>query len=710
MSSGELMPQSNFAQTGTLDWVRLGDGMISFSLNALARMANYGIDPITIVLGRGITQQLRLSSGGEKRVEDAIGTLRSYAGFDKFLSFGFGISSIPQLLSTNTEGLALVAISAALSEVYHEDVATKILYEILLYQNPPREFTPSLQSWSKIVKACAGTFAATPFGKRAEHLMSLHRSETSVFPSGDPKIFDDSWRSRSSTKGIAEALINLGKVSRRELESITIIGGGDTGFLAAVAEWLFDMNIVIVDSNGELLYLNSGPEATVQARFVFKDRIDASPSQSIDVEAFQYPSKIFHLKDVSDVLFTNYENDEILVSGRLGWSHCLSSAFGSANFETLRDLRSTFGTALGCAARIFEAVTRAEPEIDFNTRKNWIYYTDAGSGYGFLQNLMYWFPELRFFEKHSQEAAGFNYLDARNRYESSVSILRRNCLCAHCTPTRDEQTLNRNCLVVMMETVLRIALILSNVSVYPGLEPKRIGFVRLYQKQITARSCDDDTRERMEKGLGPIVWVIEPEREDKDLYTVDHRVRLMIDGAMGLFTFLRELRDSSSCAFASGGICAYRKILENFSIHDKSGYSLGRIQVIPGRIEWNGVAYDQIQNWYQIPPDAFRIEDGLFNPEEMDFQEPSLCLEESLDMLSVTYRLLNSKLHILNIAPGYFANYALMAYGFVRYQRQRGCNHGIGTFDKDSAFQVQTLNGKEVHLYRAPNDRSVGAA
>ncbi|KAF2188003.1 hypothetical protein K469DRAFT_628263 [Zopfia rhizophila CBS 207.26] len=709
MSSGGLVPQGNFAQTGTLDWVRLGEGMISFSVKALSRMVNYGVDPFTILLGTQIAQQLPLGPRGERRVGDAISALRSYAGFSNTLLFGFGITSIPQLLGTHTEGLALVAVSAALSEVYHEDVAAKVLNEILLYQDPPRESTPSLQSWSRIVKACAGTFATTSFGKRAEMLMSLHPSETSMFSTGVAEQFDDSWRSRSSTRGIAEALINLGKVSRAELESITIVGGGDAGFLAAVAEWLFDMNIVIVDSNEKLLHFNSEPGSAIHARFVFRDRIHELPSRSIDLEAFRYPRKVVHLKDVSDIIFANDGNDEMLVSGRLEWSHCLSSAFGTA-FEKLRGLKSNFGTALGCAARIFEAVAKAEPGIDFDTRKNWIYYTDAGSGHGYVQNLVYWFPELKVVETKIQEAAGFNYLDARNKYESGIAILASLCVCAHCTPTGGEQAPNRYCLVVVMETILKAALILSNVSVEPGLEPKRIGFDRLYQRQIEARSRDDDTRERMEKGLGPIVWVIEPEREDEVLYTVDHRMRLMIDGAMGLFTFLRELGDSSSCAFASGGICAYRKILGGLSIYDDFGCSLGRIHIIPGRVEWHGVAFDRIQDWYQDWSDAFRMEDGRINLDEMDFEDPSLLMEESLEKLSVTYRLSNSRQRILNIPPVYLANNALTAHGLVQCQHQHGCNRGIRAFNKDFDFQVQTFNGKEVSLYRAPNDRSVCAA
>jgi hypothetical protein len=104
------------------------------------------------------------------------------------------------------------------------------------------------------------------------------------------------------------------------------------------------------------------------------------------------------------------------------------------------------------------------------------------------------------------------------------------------------------------------------------------------------------------------------------------------------------------------------------------------------------------------------MDDGQINLEEMDFEEASLWMEESLDMLNITYWLPNSKQHVLNIAPAYFSNTALAAHGLVQYPQQHGSNYGTGPFCKESAFRVQTLNGKEVSLYRVANERSVAAA
>ena len=709
MGSNDLVPQSNFAQTGTVDWVRLGDGFVSLTFKALAQMANCGVDSFTIVLGMQVALKLPLGREGEMRVRDALRSLRFYNGLTKDLLFGYGIKSIPHTLEAHTEGLALLAISAALSEVYAEEVAAEVLNEVLLLQNPERETTPSLQSWSKIVKACAGTLAKTKFGIIAERLMHFHPSEPSLFPTKNVEEHDSRWRSRSHSRDIAKALLTLGQISRGELESVTIVGGGDSGFLAAVAEWLFDMNISIVDNNEQELYRTSSPRPTVHARFIFRDRLDELPPQSKDLEAFQYPSKVVYLNDVSDLLFANDRNESMRVSGRLEWESCLSNAFGTS-FTSLMKHKLNFSQALGCAGRIFEAVAKAEPEIGFSTRKHWLYYTDMGSGYGYVQNLVSWFPELKQIESRIQEAVGCRFVDARTNYESSLGNLAKICSCVHCNRTQEEKPPNNYCLVVVVETILKIALILSNTSVEEGLNPMRSGFDRLYERQIEARSLYEDACERIEEELGPIVWVIEPEKEDEELYTIDHRMRLMVDGALGLFTFLEELEDSFSCAIVSGGICVYRKILEGLSIHDDIGYALGRIKIIPGKVEWNGITYDRVQDWYCDSAEEFRMDDGRIDPEEMGFGEASLRIEQTLNSLKVAFCLPNTRQYILNIPPVYLANNAMAAHGLFRCQHRKGYKRGGKTSERDLEYQVLTFRGKEVALYRGTNDISVCAA
>ena len=714
MSSGDLAlaPQSNFAQTGTVDWVRFGDTVVNQSYRILARLVNHGVDSYTMRVGLHMVQLLPLGPVGEKRVREATRDLGFYETLNKNLLLGMGPESIPHMLEKSVEGLALLGLSAALSEVYVEEVAAEVLHELLLHLKPPHELTPSLPSWSKVVKGCAGTLAKTKFGIMAEMFMSFHPSETSLFPTRKADEHDenhDKWRSRSHAKDIAKALLTLGEISCGKLQSVTIVGGGDSGFLAAVAEWLFNMKIVIVGNDGKELYGNSAPGSTVQARFKFRDRMDESQCQYTEIEAFQYPTKTVHLRDVSDILYANDSNEEMKVSGRLPWGRCLSSAYGYA-FQTLMNHKENFSRVLGCAGRIFRAVATAEQGISLRSRMHWTYYMDAGSGSGFVENLMFWFPELRSIELLTQKAAACKLADARANYEAGLCNLATSCTCRYCDCPQAEQPRTGYCLVALVETILKAALILSNVTVDPNLYPTRLGFDRLYESHIDEKPHDKDTREEREKDLGPIVWVIEPGSEDPILHGIDHRMRLMMDGALGLFTFLREVNNSITCALASGGICAYWKVLGGLSIYDDHGFALGRIHIVPGRIESNGVAFDRVEDWYDNSSLEFSGELGQIFDLEMEFEDCALRMEQSFKTLRVGYHLKNSKKHSLYIPPVWLLNAAIGAHGWSRCQKRHSCSRDGRALGAAPHFETIHHNEDKVTLYQASNDLSLCAS
>ncbi len=717
MASGGLVPQSNFAQTGTVDWVQMGDSAVTLTLKTLARIANHGVDAHTLFLGLAIGRLFPLGAKGEKRISGAIGALSRRPSFNSAMFFGFGWESIPQVLGANNEGLTLLALSAALSEVYHVRVAAMVLNEILLDQNLPRETTPSLQSWWKLAKACAGTIATTKFGKRAEELMSKHSGQKSLVPGEQPEEVDDSMRSRSSAKDIAKALILLGSVTRGELECVTILGGGDIGFLATVACWLFDMNIVIKNDKGEVCYQNSLDGAAVQAVFKFenKDRFDIANERASgrDLQLFDYPQKVFRLQNVLDVVHMNDQNEQLQASGRLDWSTCLSDTFG-ALFGKLQTLHSTCGTAIGCAARIFYAVASADGEVDIETRRNWIYYASFGSGQAYIGNLLYWFPELQAFRTRIEEAVDLDFIDAKNHYESAIAMLASNCECMYCTIHSKQQRPKRFCLVVVLEMILRAGLMLSNVSVEKGLRPKRAGFERLHDRQAAYRSQAKAPRLDMERKYGSsMLWVIEPERSSvlPEYYSVQHKMRRLMDDALGLFTFLdEEIVSSQICAFASNGICAYRTILTGLDGKDGPASAFGGIHIVPGRIESNGIAFDWVEDWFENSSAEFTDElTEYIVPEELEFRNLSMHMEQLPDKLGVVYRLSNTNQNIIKIPPTVLATAGLEAYRVLSCDHPHHTQCHAQAEDINARFSVHKVYQKEISLYRAPDKQSLCA-
>jgi hypothetical protein len=714
MSPGDSKPQ--FDQPVTLDWVELGSLAVKFPKETRARLADCDIDSRTAVAAVAIGQRVILSPSGARRVGDAIAACRAYESLNPDLWFGFR-NSIPKMLSTSHEGLSFVGISAALSEGFEVDYAAGVLQEILSYFNLSPELAPSLGHWLRIVNACAGTLAKTDFGKLVQKLRDLHGSEPAEFVGGTYENLDDRWPSRSSSETMAKAFVELAQVARTPESSITIEGGKDVGFLAAVAEWLLDMSIVITNGSGATLYPNYEPKSPIQARFILFDRFSES-SQSHHVGSTYPRTRLVRLNDISDFLYTNGEDNRMKAGGRLPWDECLSRSFNLSfnaplGLGEMFGLKRYFASAIGSAARVFEAVARAEPGVDFSVRKRWIYYTNEGSGGGFIQNLMHWFPELKVIETDMLRAVESGFKDAQSQYEASMAKIAEHCNCPHCT-VAPKTTDRSHCFVLVAETVLQAGLILSNVEVDEGLCPLRAGFERLYNAQLKTRSLDDQTRTIFEKDMGPIAWVIEPKTAD-DRETDNNRMRVMIEGALGLFGPINPLRDSDSCAWSNNGICAYRTILRNLSMHNEFGYSLGRIHIVPGRIEWQNRSYDQIQDLSPLPPFDFRTDDNRIDPTQLlGFEPPSLELKEKLQgsdcMLMGAFRLPNINKLPLFIAPTNIGNCAMMAHGLYQCQRCASCNENRQAITAMPEFHVHKRLGKEVTVYKAPNDLSVLAA
>lgn len=91
-----------------------------------------------------------------------------------------------------------------------------------------------------------------------------------------PKTF----RGCSSPKSIAEALFALSRITRNELQAVTFIGGADAGWLATIAEWLLDLRVTMVKTDGEVIFTNYSDLDNVQVHIIFRDPAE-EPSQTL---------------------------------------------------------------------------------------------------------------------------------------------------------------------------------------------------------------------------------------------------------------------------------------------------------------------------------------------------------------------------------------------------------------------------------------------
>ena len=248
-ASGALVSSNNFQQQGSVSWVDLVDTTLSGTVGILSRYSAAGVDPYTALVAQKLCNNFALPPVGRRHIEDALSGLHCFGNVGKALWFGFGIKHLVHTLADSEQGSICLALCAGLMECYSEPVGAEIFVEMVNLCDAPADLKPSVHQWKALMTACAGVFASTPFPIRLEFFRRL------CYPGAST-----SWkcstdlRWHSTVESIAEVLLALGKVSRRELVSITILGGQDAGWVVAMAEWIFGLTININDANGELVY------------------------------------------------------------------------------------------------------------------------------------------------------------------------------------------------------------------------------------------------------------------------------------------------------------------------------------------------------------------------------------------------------------------------------------------------------------------------
>ena len=68
----------------------------------------------------------------------------------------------------------------------------------------------------------------------------------------------------SPAADIARVLNGLFKISRGEVDTITVLGYSECAFIAGIAQWLFNFTVRVEDEGGRLVYTNTPEHETAQ--------------------------------------------------------------------------------------------------------------------------------------------------------------------------------------------------------------------------------------------------------------------------------------------------------------------------------------------------------------------------------------------------------------------------------------------------------------
>ena len=188
---------------------------------------------------------------------------------------------------------------------------------------------------------------------------------------------------------ISQALDAVARLSNGTLKAATLIGGPECGFIAAVAHWFFEIDVEMRTSDGEILQASRKAETRAQLTVIYETH-----SGRQQVLTSMISSKTYAVHDLKSNLFKAGSASSIRITGRVPWKEALHYTLGRT-FEKLA-VRQDFGNIIGSAARIFQAISKAEPEGDFNyfQLKEWCAYSDHSYGQGYLNSAISMFPEL----------------------------------------------------------------------------------------------------------------------------------------------------------------------------------------------------------------------------------------------------------------------------------------------------------------------------
>jgi hypothetical protein len=566
-----------FQQQGQVDWVSLSRSGISFSLGVLSRFSAASVDAYTVTVGHFVGSNFELSQAGRHNIESSLSNLRSFGGYGDVLWFGFGIQHLLRTLAATEQGATLVALCAALSETFPDDFSAEILSN-MAKSSANLKIVPALTEWRSLVRSCAGVFASSTFPLRAEALMRMQIQ----------RGYKGIRSPNANAADTAAALLGIGKVSCGTWTSISIHGPGEAGWLAALAEWLFGLTVTITDENGTLKYTSQAEGRLANVNIFYKPMDD----QVSHTRSLQIVDKSFEIGTATE-LFTGTSTPDttgmiewISTCGRVEWRECLGATFG-IYFETLMKLTSAFGDIFGSAARIFEAIAEADP----NLPKTFLYdnqlYAEDSFGAGLILNALRWFPELAKASANIQKAyETTSCAEALAKYQARIELLASCCACDLCVPgdAQIASSIGRNkpCLVIIMETIMVLCRLRSTLEVASSLFPHLRGLHRVYHEQVTKR------KESIFHGLDQLSNILDNPRSFNQ----------RMDAASLLFTARRiyEVAEEAGdvCAISANGVCIYSDSLREPS-DDRQ--LINRIHVIPGQIECHGRSYFCVEEW-----------------------------------------------------------------------------------------------------------------
>ena len=595
--SSALVPSggsSNFAQQGSVDWVALSGSSVQFSVAVLARLSKAGIDAFTLRFGQAICCNFALEPRAQELVSEAIRKVKKYPSYGNLMWFGFGIKDIVTDLADTEEGLTLVALCAALSTTYDSTFAARVIRELCVLCKAPQSFTPALRQWKTLVELCAGILASS-------HFVNLTTGFRRLI-CGHLGIPFDTRQSPTTSIALAEAILTLGRISKRSLVSVTISGALDCAWLAAFAESILSLDVGVCDAKGDFFY-RSQQLAEAQPQLI----ILLCPANTVRGGELLLRSKASVIPQGQTLLQKDPAlHGTSLLNWQSSWSTILHDVFGESVDRLLTvqlsktDDNPTAALAqyLRCMSllqRQDSTVQRQYPIVkDLNTSfvnhpVNPLIWTHPNSsGPRFLSSATKWLPELpaclfeRFLLPHEDE----KLIDTLELGKIALDVIEKGCQCVqhqNVSAERDASQYDAICLLTMAETIVIFLWILIDSDIDADVLPSITGLANLYTWQLPANKS---ARLRRDAFYASVMNC------DYPVLGIDLVFHVLSGVSVsGSPPSHSSLPATDQLARAGNGICVYHHAIEDPGLPPDTIF---RLRVVRGYISYSGFRYKDL--------------------------------------------------------------------------------------------------------------------
>lgn len=577
---------AGFSQQGQLDYVAVGNSVLSGANLVLQRFADAGIQPMTHQAGLAISTQFRLGELGTQRVRDALSRIRPYHGFESILWFGFGHKSYLALLIDQELGLNCAALCACLGETYGAARAAQLLQALWRTYDFPIDLEPSRSQYRALVSNCSGFLLSTPFPDIVQRMAGPYKDDDYVLAS----------ISFTTSTDLAKALNALFQVSKGALTAIEVHGGRDIAFLAAISYWLLDLNVWVKMHDGSTIFSNCLHREQASVRLHYAD-VDGAQSSLIQVSA-----TTFVLRSVEDLITDDPYSP---ITFRINWDVCLTELFYD-EVEDVLDQAALLGKVLGAVARIHQAIATCELDVGGLSRTHFINYPPQGYGRSFIKSICTILPEIgstEAFLEGAKDSLRQSVAENVTSVQASIGQLKAECLCRTCASNAALISRHHSCNVAVVLFLRYIGDIMAHVDFDLPISPTRCGLEFAYGSQRTNWENFQHEWSGQERSILGMVMGI-PHASDliADMPKFHPRgqpflLDYIFDGVSGLFigqgahTEFTQRRKPQCTALSRAGVCIWLDALR--SANTDPG-SMSTVHVVSGQIMYKNRSYASV--------------------------------------------------------------------------------------------------------------------